>query len=117
MEYFRIFPRPSPNELGEREEGWQLAMRERPQPGTGIGEVGNREGEWQLGDVGQDAAKDSNWPSQGRGTGRAACDQGTAPARDRNWRAREQGRGMAVLRSRNSRSQGQQLAISGSGNR
>ena len=95
MEYFRIFPRPSPNELGEREEGWQLAMRERPQPGTGIGEVGNREGEWQLAvreqpqlvrDHGQGPAisgswnrdgglrsgkSDRNWPSQGRGTGMA----------------------------------------------
>ena len=41
----RARPRAAVGELREREEGWQLAMRERPQPGTGIGEVGRREQE------------------------------------------------------------------------
>ena len=85
MKYFRIFPRPSPNELGEREEGWRLASREQPQPACDHG--------LELASLG---LGNRNWPSQGRGTDMAACDEGAAPGRDMNWRAQEQGRGTAA---------------------
>ena len=69
MEYFRIFPRPSPNELGEREEGWWLASREQPQPRRDhvqeLASSGRGNGDGSL----RSRNSDRNWPSQGRGTG------------------------------------------------
>src|SRR5204863_850080 len=71
----------------------QGVTRERHWParawGTGIGDL--ILGDQELGSfrpwksASQLATRDRNQPSQGRGSGMAACDQGTAPASSRPW--------------------------------